>query len=309
MARTDYLTLGLLAGGTAALAAWWASRTSFTASNGGGIFTYHMAAGAFDEAAGIPNVAVVIPPAFNPSGPLQIAVYFHGFTNCPENVVADRDGRCIGGNATHHSSHLAAQFVASGINGILVVPGLRREQATGDAGRFNRAGAFEAFLTELLGTHLAPHIGTKSLADIGRVSLMSHSGGYTAVAAVLRGASPALAPKIAEVALLDSLYGDAATFNRWVGDSPAALRPQANRRFLCVYTSGGGTATNATALSAQLRSRLGGSPSVCLDDSATEPTPVALNSCGAIVQRSGLSHTDVSRHWPLLAWSSSPLKA
>lgn len=308
MARADYLTLGLLAGGAAVFAGWWASRSTTAAS---GIYTFHMASGAFDEAAGIPNVAVVVPPSFNPSSPLQIAVYFRGFSNCVENVIRDADGKCIGGNATHHSSHLAAQFVASGINGILVVPELRREQATGDAGRFNRAGAFETFLTELLSVHLAPHLGAKSLADIGRVSIMSHSGGYTAVAAVLRGAggpTGTLASKIVEVALLDSLYGDSATFSSWVGSNPATLRPQANRRFLCVYTAAGGTANNATALAASLRSRLGGSPVVCIDDTAAEPTPVALNSCGVLVTRSGLSHTDVSRRWPLLAWQSSPLR-
>lgn len=307
MARTDYLSLGLLAGGAAALAAWWASRTTFAAGNGGGIHAFHMAAGAFDEAAGIPNVAVVIPPSFRPVGALNVAVYFHGHTNCAENVIADRDGRCIGGTATHHSSHLAAQFVASGINGILVVPGLKREEATGDAGRFNRAGAFEAFLTELLSVHLAPHIGAKTLADVGRVSLMAHSGGYVATAAVLRGATVALAPKIVEVALLDALYGDSATFSRWVGDSAATLRPQANRRFLSVYT-GGSTATNSVALGNALRSRLGGSPVVCMNDSAVEPSPVVLSECGVVIARSGLSHTDVSRRWPLLAWSSGPLR-
>ena len=308
MASTgEYLGLGLLALLGGAAVAHFARPSAV--GGAGGIFTFHLSTGAFDEAASVPSVAVVVPPGFTPSSDMNVAVYFRGFGNCVENVIRDADGRCSVGGAVHHASHLAAQFVASGVNGILVLPELQRETDSGAAGRFNRAGAFETFLSDVLAALGAavPAIGTRTLADVGRVSLMCHSGGYTATAAVLRGASTAFASKIDEVALLDALYGDTATFDAWIGSNPNALRPALDRRLVCVYTEGGGTAANASALASWAVSRLGRSVA-CVDASTAPVAPSALAQCGVLVKRSPLDHTAVSREWPRMVWATGPLR-
>ncbi len=52
-------------------------------------------------------------------------------------------------------------------------------QASSDPGRWATPGLFAAALTEVLGdANLGPVIGARTLTDVMRVRLFSHSGGY-----------------------------------------------------------------------------------------------------------------------------------
>ena len=260
----------------------------------GGTYLFDMENGAFPNQTA---AAVFIPRGYDPSRPLDLAIYFHGFGNCVENVLRDADGRCAPGGATHHSSHLAAQFDAAGVNGVLVLPEIRREERTGDPGRFRRRGATAAFLHELLAVKLAPVLGARDVGSVRNICLMGHSGAYTAMAAVIQAGD--VAEQLRDVVLVDALYGNSNVFGGWIRADAA------NRRLVDAYTNDAGTAANSVSLASSLRGQLGAALSWD-DRSGPDPQPQEIPRHGAVFKRSALDHTAASRVWPRLAWASSP---
>lgn len=258
-----------------------------------GIFQFSMRNGAFDTQ---PSCVVVIPPRFDASKPLDLALYVPGFNNCVDNLVRDADGTCRPGGSRHNSSHLATQFINAGVNAVLVLIGLRREEATGDPGRLRRAGALNAFLNELLGEHLAPMIGARSLSQVRNISLSCHSGGYTAVAAMIRAGD--ISTQLREVGLFDALYGDTSTYTQWA--TSHAMSPY---RFVDVFT-GGSTESNSRSIASAIQRGIPADMYWFNDNRAT-PSADILRRPGSLFSVSGLSHTEVSRVWPNLFWSTS----
>jgi hypothetical protein len=304
---------GVAAGlGIGAAAVMWGRRselagisplaTSYPAIGGGGgsrleggTYLFDMENGAFPNQTA---AAVFVPRGYDPSKPLDLSIYFHGFGNCVENVLRDSDGRCRSGGPTHHSSHLAAQFEASGVNGVLVLPEIRREERTGDPGRFRQRGATAAFLHELLSVKLAPVLGARDIGSIRNICLMGHSGAYTAMAAVIQAGD--VAGQLRDVCLVDALYGNSSVFGGWIrGDA-------SGRRLVDAYTNNAGTAANSVSLASSLRGALGAGSFWWDDRDGADPQPQEIPRHGAVFKRSSLDHTAASRVWPRLLWASSP---
>ena len=51
-------------------------------------------AGAFPPTSAYPSALVYLPRGFDPTPPLSVVVFIHGFSNCVENVVRDAGGEC-----------------------------------------------------------------------------------------------------------------------------------------------------------------------------------------------------------------------
>lgn len=290
--------LGLAAGALAVggAVAWASGRKS----EGGVFLVRGMRAGAFDQG-GLPDAAVVVPPGFRLGGPLDVAVYWHGFGNCVSNVIEDHDTPCTRGGERRHASHLTRQFLASGVHAVLVVPELRVELRTGDPGRLGRAGGLPAFFEELFGAHLARTLG--AYTGLRHVAQMAHSGGYTALA---RGIEQV--PTV-DVALVDALYGDAAIFGRWLATHKAALAPSGIRRLSDLYTPVGGTADHSRALASEARRVLGPAGALTLydrDASGPLPSDAILRTRGAVFARVNQDHTALSRTAPEALWRTAP---
>jgi hypothetical protein len=269
------------------------------------VYLYRMAAAAFPAQAG-PSVAVHVPPGFDPTPPLGVQVYFHGWSNCVANVVGATNTPCTAGGPARRASDLITQFDAARVNALLVVPELRVDAMTGDPGAFARAGAFRAFLQELLTTQLAPVIGRRDVADVGRVSVMAHSGGYVAAAAVARVGEVAA---LRELALLDALYGEVSTFDRWVQGGLARFVPPAatGLRFVDVYTTSGGTRANSRAMAGRAVAWLSGAGrlgSLLDDDTVTMLEPEAY-AHPVIFKHSALSHDNTTRYYPRRLFAAS----
>lgn len=238
---------------------------------------------------GRPGAAVRIPSGYNASRPLDVAIYFHGWTNCVTTVVSDVDHTCTAGQSVRPHSSLGSQFDSSGANAILVVPQLKFLERSGAPGSLGRAGGLEALLAEILGGVAAPHLGgARRVSDVRSVSLMSHSGGYYAMASVLRVGD--LRAQVREVCLLDSLYGDRPTFEGWV-------RGAQGRRLINIYTASGGTANNSRAQRAALSA---------VGDDTGRADPAGGYGAPIIVQRSRLDHTGVTRYYPERLWAAGP---
>lgn len=234
-----------------------------------------------------PHAAVLIPEALGPTDPLRVWVYVHGHTNCVENVVRDTNGRCVGGRvtATRNSSHLASQLARSGSKAVVVVPAIKIAEPTGAPGLLARPGRLAALVTEALGK-----VGLGG-RPITRTDLMGHSGGYYAMGRTIANGNDAL--NIRGAVLLDALYGETATFTRWLNAHArdVGMGPEGYR--LASITTGGDTATQTAALVAATRANLAGK----LTDQLDLRFPV-------IAARTRLSHTDCSRVLPEQFWRS-----
>ncbi|MSP61961.1 MAG: hypothetical protein EXR72_16845 [Myxococcales bacterium] len=265
-------------------------------------------AGAFPPTKAHPSALVYLPSSFRPAPPIPVIVFLHGWNNCVENVVRDAGASCNPGPGTpsRQAYSLAAQLEASGKNALLLCPEVVFDQPTGDPGNLGKTGGFRALLDETL-KNLAPLLGPLTADDVGPVALASHSGGYQAAGAIAtRGGVP-----VAEIFLLDSLYGNTADFDAWVKkDLPALAGANPARRFADVYTAGGGTLQNSQQMAVRAKSWVVGDPGILVDDRTQADWPAATYHHGLLFKYSGLSHDGVVRYYfgQLVASSSLPAK-
>ena len=262
-------------------------------------------AGAFAPTAAHPSALVYVPSRFDPTPPLSLIVYLHGFDNCVDNIVRDAGAACTPGGPVRSAYALAAQLESSGKNALLLAPELDFDQATGDPGNLGSAGGLKALVAETL-ADLAPLLGTVTVADLGTLVLVSHSGGYQAAAAIAtRGGLP-----VSELYLLDSLYGNSADFDAWVkSDLPGLAGATPRHRFADVYTSGGGTLANSQAMADRARGWALPDGGVLVDDRTTATWPEETYHHGLLFKLSGLSHDGVPRYYFGQLVQSSQLQA
>ena len=259
-----------------------------------GSYPLLLQAGAFAPVAGHPNALVVIPQGFDPTPPLAVIVYIHGFENCIENVVRDVGQACTTGGPVRGASNLTAQLEASGKNALLLLPEVAFDQRSGATGKLGNLNGLRDLVAEAL-TALATPLGAgRTVADLGKVLVVSHSGGYTAAAAVARrGGIP-----ISEVHLLDSLYGLSSDFEAWaLSDTAGLTGSPPRRRFADVYTTSGGTLANSEALADRARTWVPGMPDVFIDDRTTATWTEDRFRHGLLFKHSALSHDGVPRYY------------
>jgi hypothetical protein len=262
-------------------------------------YLYTLAAQAF-PGSGHPGVLVHIPPSFDPAGPLGVLVYVHGFNNCIVNAVEPTGSACTPGGPVRNAYDLIRQFDATGVQALLVLPEVAYDQATGNPGQLGTTNGLRNFLEELFSVALAPVIGVHHVADLGRVVLMSHSGGYTAVADM---ATTGGVPQVREIDLLDSLYGQTTLFDRFVMGHLAqfgdATVPLGGYRFADVYTSTGGTDANSVAMAQRVQTWLAatGDTARLLFDDTTATLTVADYQHPLIFKHSALAHDGVPRYY------------
>jgi hypothetical protein len=248
-----------------------------------------------------PSVLVYVPSRFDPTPPIAIVVYLHGFNNCVENVVRDAGRPCTPSGPTRSAYSLVAQLEASGKNAILVCPELLYDQAAGNPGTLGATNGWRALLTETL-AHLAGPLRNATIADVGTVVVASHSGGYTAAMGLIdRGGVP-----VSELYMLDSLYDSnaAVDFDPWV----ARLGP--GHRYGDVYTQGGGTLGNSQAQATRMSRLVAGDMGLILDDRTADTLPDSAYAHSLIFKYTALAHDAVPTYYfgKFVATSSLPDK-
>jgi hypothetical protein len=248
-----------------------------------------------------PSALVYIPTGYDPTPPLSIVVYLHGFSNCVENVVRDAGASCDrdAGTPPRPAYALAAQLEAAHKNALLVCPEVAFDQRTGDPGRLGTPGGFRALLAETL-ADLSHPLGGAGVDDVGAVVVASHSGGYQAAGAIVaRGGVP-----VAELYLLDSLYGDTADF-----DAFARQRGDGGR-FADLYTTGGGTLANSQAMADRARAQAWVAPAELSDERTGAPLPDGGLGHALVFRLTAVAHDAVPAQFfgPLLASSLLPDK-
>jgi hypothetical protein len=259
---------------------------------GAGTYTFSLDAGAYPNG-GHPDVLVYIPSRFDPTPPLSLIVYIHGFSNCVENIVRDAGGTCTPGGAVSASYALAAQLEASGKNAILVCPEVLFDQAGGNPGALGNVGGLKALLDETLGL-LKPQLGNVSTSDVRRILVASHSGGYWATALMAsQGGVP-----VDEVLLLDSLYGYEGTFEMWINSDLGSIA-STRRRFASVYTccSSGPETNTQNILAPVVHGYFPGDAGVVMDDRTSSTWTDDEYLHGVLLKFSMLTHDGVPRYY------------
>jgi hypothetical protein len=198
--------------------------------------------------------------------------------------VRDAGGECEPDGGTRSAYALTAQLEATNKNAILLAPEIDYDAQTGNPGTLGTSDGFKALLAEVL-ADLHDPLGGIGVGEVGTVVVASHSGGYqTAAGIASKGGVP-----VAEIYLLDSLYGNTADFDAW------AMAVGAGKRFADVYTSGGGTLANSQAMATRAQAWVPAAQ--LLDDRTTATLTDAQYAYELIFKMSGLSHDGVPAYY------------
>lgn len=207
---------------------------------------------------GHPGAFVCIPPA-TPADQRRVLVYFHGHST----------------NVESRGPVIAGALGAARHPAVLVVPQLRWNQASGDAGKLGDEGGLRRLLADVFAR--TPGLEAWDVDGVA-VDVLSHSGGYVAsAAAVERGGV-----LVRGVGLFDSLYGFAETFAQW-------MLVDAYARLVNVYTAS--TATPSLALARRLAQRFGSG--VALDTTGDGDVAALAADHRAVTVRTRVDHNAV----------------
>lgn len=190
--------------------------------------------------AAAPTVLVFVPRHYRPAPTgVGFVVHFHGHNTTAERAIA--------------AHQLREQLDDSKQNAILVVPQLAVMAADSSAGRLEAQDGLARMLRDvvaLLETRDARiELGASAPApdaNIGRVVVSAHSGGYHAAACAIKQGGVA----IQEVYLFDALYADTDVFRDWVIRGRG--KPMGSRHKLVSYFTGGNTEANTKHMFAEL---------------------------------------------------------
>jgi hypothetical protein len=222
-----------------------------------------------------PDVIVHVPTHFDASRPFDVVVFLHGFSSCARAIAASGAAACTRDGEAQRGYGLSAAHERAHTNTLLVVPQLAFLARRADAPRFERTGGFDAMLAELLRGPLRGLTGDVREPAQLHVTLVAHSAGYRASAAILDDGQRKA--NVTQLVLLDALYASWDVFARWA-------RAERGRRIVSLFTHDPKTTRGnrqlAAALGArievrdfaQLEQRLGRGGSV----SARVPAPHAL---------------------------------
>jgi hypothetical protein len=228
-----------------------------------------------------PAALVHLGKGFRAEGPLHLVVHYHGWYNCIQNDGEARGAACTRGGPARIPHNLIAQLDQSGANAALVLLERAFDLPSSHDGRLAESGFFRAMILELL-----PRIGELAgrgyaEADLGKIVLSSHSGGYRALAHTLdRGG---LTHRVSQVLLFDSVYDNVAQFEGF-GASGG--------RLAIVYTDSGGTLANSQRIATDAR-RWGET----LDDRTYATLPDSAFDARLFFKRSALSHDGTAQYY------------
>ncbi|MBX3271980.1 MAG: hypothetical protein KF729_17055 [Sandaracinaceae bacterium] len=233
---------------------------------------------------GAPSAVVYGSAGLDPSQPLDVVVFVHGWSGCARALARGGEVACRDGMRPTPGWDLAERFREAGVPGLFVVPQLAFLVRDGSAGRFVEEGRFRAFLEELLGALGAELGGPADLGRVRSITLLAHSAGYETTLAILsRGGVGSL---VRAVVLFDALYRGHGRFADWVLEAPA-------RRLVSLYGAAGRTVSQSELLGARVRRPLG--PALAYD------APGALEGLvrdhRVVIARASAPHGDVpARH-------------
>jgi hypothetical protein len=158
------------------------------------------------------DALVYVRKDFDPSKPVHLAVYNHGFGSTVSNALEKNQIKEMMSHAQANTVLILPEWQAN--------PGSR----SGNSGSFAQQGKFTDMVQEAM--RKTPALQGASLGNVDRIDIIAHSAGYGPTEKEIYR-NPALANKVHSITLLDSLY-DPHGFDQWlrsnIGDLSAGRK-------------------------------------------------------------------------------------
>lgn len=182
-----------------------------------------------------PDALVRLPEHFDPSKPINVMIYNHGFRSNVRSSFAE--------------ANMEAQMRNAPPNTVLIMPEWQANagSSNGNMGRFAEPGRFKAMMQEVFDK--TPGLAGKSVKDINELHIVAHSAGYKPSESEIY--NNGLESKVKSVTLLDALY-DGHGFDRWLKNNIADLSA-GSKRFTNIYS---GTSDNSQQQAARIKQML-----------------------------------------------------
>ncbi|HEY9755306.1 MAG TPA: hypothetical protein V6C97_09100 [Oculatellaceae cyanobacterium] len=165
----------------------------------------------------VPDAMVRIPKNFDPTKPINLVVYNHGYYTTAEGDF--------------NKNHLDKQMEGAPPNTVLIVPEWQTAPGSKSPkeGNFANRGQFDAMVQDIF--NHTPELKGKTLNDVGTVGIVSHSAGFIPTEAELYNNK--LSAKVNSVTLLDSLYRPD-EFDSWIQNNIKDLA-SGRKQFTNIY--------------------------------------------------------------------------
>ena len=149
-----------------------------------------------------PDAIVRIPPGFDPSKPINLVIYNHGWYSTVRDSL--------------NNEKLDEQMRNAPANSVLIIPEWQRTAgaANGDQGRFSQENRFRNMVQEIFSK--TDGLRGKSWDNVATVDIISHSAGYGPSQSEIY--KNGIESKVRSITLLDSNY-NATGFDQWLQDN------------------------------------------------------------------------------------------
>jgi len=161
------------------------------------------------------TVLIIAPKKLDAKKKVDLVFWFHGWRNNVDSAAV--------------RYQLTRQFLASGLNAVLVLAETTKDAPDSYGGKLENTGVFKALVGDVLNGLRSQHLVGKNCSP-GHILLAGHSGAYRVMARIIQnGQVP-----VDETILFDALYGETEKFMSWIKSDRA-------HRFIDIYTDHGGT--------------------------------------------------------------------
>jgi hypothetical protein len=161
------------------------------------------------------TVLVIVPKNLDAKKKVDLIFWFHGWRNNVDSAAV--------------KYQLTRQFLASGLNAVLVLAETAKDSPDSYGGKLENTGVFKSLVGDVLKGLRTKHLISKS-CKTGHIILAGHSGAYRVMARIIQsGQVP-----VDETILFDALYAETEKFMAWI-------KADNEHRFIDLYTDHGGT--------------------------------------------------------------------
>jgi len=161
------------------------------------------------------SVLIFAPKKLKAGANVDLIFWFHGWFNKIDSAAS--------------RFKLIQQFAAAGSNAVLVLAETTKDAPDSYGGKLENNNVFTRLVTDVLQKLKKENVISRSCKP-GNILLAGHSGAYRVMAHILQNGNL----PVQEVILFDALYGQTDKFLNWI-------QSDNTRRFIDIYTNGGGT--------------------------------------------------------------------
>jgi hypothetical protein len=161
------------------------------------------------------TVLIIAPKNLDAKKKVDLIFWFHGWRNNVDSAAL--------------KYQLTRQFLASGLNAVLVLAETAKDSPDSYGGKLENTGVFKSLVGDVLDGLRTQHLIPKN-CKTGHVILAGHSGAYRVMARIIQNGQV----HVDETILFDALYAETEKFMVWIKADNA-------HRFIDLYTDHGGT--------------------------------------------------------------------